>query len=848
MIKREWKNIFHNAWIMVVIVAIILIPSIYACVFLGSMWDPYGNTGNIPVAVVNNDKEVTYNDSTLAVGEELVKNLKDNDAMDFHFVNKEDADKGLDAGDYYMIITIPSDFSKNATTLLDEKPKKMILNYTTNPGTNYVASKMDDSAITKIKNEVSASVTKTYAETIFDQVGTLTDGLGEASDGTQKLSDGVGQLVDGNKTITDNLKVLASSSLTFKDGANTLTKGLKTYTAGVSTVDNGVSALNSGVGQLSSATPTLQAGIGQLNDGASTLKTGIGDYTNGVSQAYAGTQKLIANNTTLVGGVNQLNTGAQQLVAGNQQVVDGLTTVSQSLKASLSDASQATLTKATSANDQLVTVTDLMTSLIADPNTEQFGKAWLKDPLNTTVAENIATNATASIQDPDTQTATKKQLVELLSTKSYPQVVSAVTDGNKQAISQLQVGVQKLDVAVNGGELTNADGSKTTTAGLLAGSKTVQAGLTSVNTATQTLKAGVTAYTQGVEQVNTGLATLSSNNDKLNSGATALAAGTGSLAEQTPTLVSGIKALDSGVSQLYAGTQQLVANNSTLVNGSSQLSSGAGQIASGSGQLAAGSTTLGDGLNTVADGVDTLNTGLKDGLEKAQMDTDDDTYDMIATPVDTTHDEVSVVENNGHAMAPYMMSVALYVAALAFTLMYPMRHGIKEAKDGFKYWVSKATVMYTVSTVAAVVLISALRLINGFDPQQLVMTYVFAIITSAAFMSLVALLSLTTGYIGDFILLVFMIINLGGSAGTYPLETSSALYKIIHPFVPYTYTVNGFRKVISMATASVSTELLVLIGIFVVCSILTVVYFQVKNKEDKHLIPGAFEAVNEVEH
>ena len=71
---------------------------------------------------------------------------------------------------------------------------------------------------------------------------------------------------------------------------------------------------------------------------------------------------------------------------------------------------------------------------------------------------------------------------------------------------------------------------------------------------------------------------------------------------------------------------------------------------------------------------------------------------------------------------------------------------------------------------------------------------------------------------------------------------------MIHPFVPYTYTVDGFRKVISMATASVSTELLVLIGIFVVSTILTIVYFQVKNKEDKHLIPGAFEAVNEVEH
>ena len=114
MVKQEWKNIFHNTWIKVVMVAIIAIPSLYACIFLGSMWDPYGNSGAIPVAVVNEDKEVIYNDASLAVGEELVKNLKDNDSMEFHFVNASDALKGLEDSQYYMIITIPNDFSKNA--------------------------------------------------------------------------------------------------------------------------------------------------------------------------------------------------------------------------------------------------------------------------------------------------------------------------------------------------------------------------------------------------------------------------------------------------------------------------------------------------------------------------------------------------------------------------------------------------------------------------------------------------------------------------------------------------------------------------------------------------------------
>ena len=79
MIKQEWKNILKNHWIQIVLVALILIPSIYTVVFLGSMWDPYGNSGDLPVAVVNKDKAVEYNDKKLDVGDQLVKKLKDND-------------------------------------------------------------------------------------------------------------------------------------------------------------------------------------------------------------------------------------------------------------------------------------------------------------------------------------------------------------------------------------------------------------------------------------------------------------------------------------------------------------------------------------------------------------------------------------------------------------------------------------------------------------------------------------------------------------------------------------------------------------------------------------------------
>lgn len=815
MLKQEWKNIFHHTWIKVVLVAIILIPSLYACIFLGSMWDPYGNTDKIPVAVVNQDQSVNYENKTLAIGEELVDRLKDNQSMNFQCVDENKAKKGLENGKYYMIITIPENFSKNATTLLDEQPEKMILQYTTNPGSNYIASKMDDSAIEKIKEEVSQTVTKTYAKTIFEQVGTLTDGLKEAQDGTSQLVDGSQQLTDGNQLISDNLQVLASSSLTFEDGAQTLNQGLKDYTDGVLTVHNGMYTLKTGLDTLNQSTQPLSDGIQQLTTGSSALNQGLQQYTNGVLQTYQGTQKLVENNETLNNGIKSLDQGVNQLVDGNKQVSQGLTQLNQQLASRLSSENIDKISSVNQANDSLNQATTLLNQILSSsPDT---AKIWMSRNLSQEEAKAIV---------PDNQAAQY-----LLMQYSYTELVKTVTGGNQEVINQLSTGL--TEVYKN-------------TQKLETGSQKVQTGLETVNKSVeQTLQPGLETYMNGVKQVYTGLDTLNSQSQALLSGSHQINDGLLSVNQQTPTLLNGIQQLDVGAKTLYEGTSEIVSNNNKLLDGSAKLSSGSTQIKDGSQQLSEGSQSLGSGLQTLQNGLQTLDESLAKGVKKATLDIKDQTLEMMSSPVDTSHQEISIVENNGHAMAPYMMSVALYVAALAWTLMYPIRQGIQQASSPIKYWLSKASVMYSISTIAAIVLITSLRWICGFEPQQLLMTYIFAIIVAAAFMSLVMLLSLTTGYIGEFLLLVFMIINLGGSAGTYPLETSGIFYKLIHPFVPYTYSVNGFRKVISMTNMSITNEMMIFIGILIICSFLTILYYRFKNKKDQHLIPQAFEKVND---
>ena len=71
MLRREWKKLLSNKMMLIVVLAIIAIPTIYTTLFLGSMWDPYGNVDKLPVAVVNEDQPVTYEGETLDVGKQF---------------------------------------------------------------------------------------------------------------------------------------------------------------------------------------------------------------------------------------------------------------------------------------------------------------------------------------------------------------------------------------------------------------------------------------------------------------------------------------------------------------------------------------------------------------------------------------------------------------------------------------------------------------------------------------------------------------------------------------------------------------------------------------------------------
>ena len=852
MIKNEWKSLWHNKFMLIVVVAIIAIPLIYAGLFLKSMWDPYGQVENLPVAVVNHDKPVEYEGKTLQVGKELVDELKDNDSLAFNFVDEDVAKQGLKNGTFYMVITIPENFSENASTLMDEEPKKMQLTYETNPGTNYIASKMSETALSKIKASVAAEVTKTYSETVFDQIQTIGDGMQDAADGSLELKEGIETAADGADTISTNLNTVADGAKELNEGAGKLEKGIKDYTDGASKIGSGAKTLSKGTKTLQKGTDTLATKGKTYTEGVSSLADGVTAYVGGASQLAEGAKQLSAleNLGAVSSGICQLNSavtnGEDSMVAGTKKLKEGIGTMKTEVEATSGSLS--------GLNDAVSSISSLSSGLSAAGNAVSAAVAAADSVKNTANGTNTAIDGLAdrnakidsviaalqSAQDENHDFS--NQIDQLKAAKgNVPSKVSTSEIDSAKGAFQTCGGAlnsAKTTLAGMSGSISQLSGAATSMAKLNAGlndaykgAAALEAGAQKVSAGLQKLETSTAAFptaAAGITALNKGFDTLTANNDALTSGATALKSNTPAVTQGIASLATGAKQLDAGAKTLLNGTNTLTANNQTLISGVSQLTSGTASLSDGSSKLYDGSLDLVEGMNKLQDGSKELHDGIKDGAEEVkEVKTNDKTYEMFAEPVEDDETKITTVENNGHAMAPYMMSVGLWVGCLAFCLIYPLMSYKGELKSGIAWWASKATVLYPVAILQGAILIIALNKLVGFHPVEYGKTIAFACLTAVTFTSIMYFFNIWLGKVGSFLMLVFMVVQLAGSAGTYPVELSPKFVSKIHDLVPFTYTVNAFRSTIC-GGESIAKSVQVLVVLLILFTAATIVSFHFK--------------------
>lgn len=307
-LKAELKSILTNRKVLIPIIAILFIPVLYAGMFLWAFWDPYKYLGDLPVAIVNQDEGAELAGQKLEIGDDLVNNLKKSNTFDFDIVDKEQGYQGLEDEKYYILVEIPSDFSKNATTLLEDQPQKLQIKYVPNEGANFLSAQIGETAMKEIKAEISKEIVATYSESIFEKVTQMGDGLAQASEGAGQLNEGSAKLNDGAGQIKENLETLASKSIEFEEGINSAAAGSNEVAQGTAAIQQGLQEVDEKLPQLVTGTEKAQAGAEQIKK---ELPAAIAAEIN--SQLTGSTEKLNE-------GINQFET---QLNAGlSAQIAD----------------------------------------------------------------------------------------------------------------------------------------------------------------------------------------------------------------------------------------------------------------------------------------------------------------------------------------------------------------------------------------------------------------------------------------------------------------------------------------------------------------------------------------------
>lgn len=876
---KEWKAIFKKPTFIIVMIGISFIPALYNIIFLSSMWDPYGQLSDLPVAVVNNNKEASYNGNTMAIGKDIVSNLKENKTLDFHFVDEE-GKKGLENGDYYMVVTLPSDLSEKAASILTNHPEQMQIDYQTSSGHSFIASKMSDSAMIQLKQNVSTNVTETYTKALFNKMVDLKDGMSQVASGSEKLTDGANQLVAGSQTLTTNLHSLADSSLTFSNGTEQFTKGLSSYVSGVEQLHLGLGNFNSGLVTYTGAVSQLDSGLGQLSSkspelvrGINQLYTSVESYTGGVSQLNAGLNQFLYGVSAYTNGVGSLATGANQLSSQSatlrmwlEQLSEGIQQLSSKLDASSEQKDQ--IVQLSSGLNQLnqaiqnidvgdTKQLDSVLSSIVSLSNQMLAHA--QSDKATTLANIQSTAAYQSLTSE--QQAEISASVSQNSTDSIQSAQSIVTlvQGLQGSLENLQNQSSNLSTLKNQANQVLPLASTSLT-GLSSGLTEIQGAVTSkLVPASQSIASGVKAYTTGVDKVSQGASqlsdktpTLTGSLNQLVSGSTTLTqkssnltAGVGQLVEKTPELVSGIEKLSTGSNQLNQKSQELIAGvdklqsgssrladkSSQLLSGASQLESGANKLADGSGKLAEGGTKLTSGLEGLQTGVASLGQGLGNASDQLKSaSTESKNAEILSNPLSLSRTDNDQVPVNGIAMAPYMISVVLFVAAISTNMIFTKLPSGCHPESRWAWLKSRAEINGIIAVLAGILVYGGVHLI-GLTANHEMKTFILIILTSLVFMSMVTSLTTWNSRIGAFFSLILLLLQLASSAGTYPLALTNDFFRAINLCLPMSYSVSGLRQTISM-TGNIHYQVIFLAVILVLFICLGMLAYQPKKMEE----------------
>jgi putative membrane protein len=330
-------------------IGVMVIPALYALIYLASVQDPGAHTSALQAAIVNQDQGLDYRGKQVNVGASVVNSLKEKGTFGFVDYSDEDAAKlAVRQGHLAFALLIPKDFSANAVPGNAVAGGRLVMYIS--EGNNYNGAAIAKRFATELGHQVNTNLNEnrwslvlTTAAGSADKLIQLREGVHALQEGSQRLNDGLTKAESGAQALATGNNAYTQGVAQLSDGMKQLGVGLRTMdqqrpapqdlaalkaapselTKGHASLAQGLQALQSGAQKLANGSAKMQEeakgiplvggrvadGAGQLKDGATQLTAGLQNARAGQTQLAEGTQKLGDGVTKLVDGMTALGGG-----------------------------------------------------------------------------------------------------------------------------------------------------------------------------------------------------------------------------------------------------------------------------------------------------------------------------------------------------------------------------------------------------------------------------------------------------------------------------------------------------------------------------------------------------------
>ncbi|AQP54126.1 phage infection protein [Vagococcus penaei] len=841
----DWRRIYQNKLTLILMLALMVIPSLYAWFNIGALWDPYSNTGDIKIAVYSDDQPVEVMDKQVDIGTEMIKNLEKNDLLGWQFVDSKEAlDDGVKSGKYYAGIYIPKNFSENLTSFVNGDIKKPEIVYSVNEKINAIAPKISDKGANTLQETISSEFIGTLSQTLFSIFNRIGFDLDANLPSIKKLTSQI-------LTIDDNLDVIdgyTKELVNFNNKMPELNKKLALandfvdYLPEVNQMTQKIVGLNNRIPQIEQASGLVyqvQDNIPKLENAGRQIQMIDNDFdniANVMNQAIDEANKglgILQDAQKVLPDVSQLATTANEMIP---QISDDLGRVQESLPdiasgigsglniiviisgetaqitsdiATMIDNNQLSAEELAAVQAHLVRLSDRLTAQsqmisheidVLNDLQALVGSHALDgvisrlehlqsvvDSTNQRVT-NVLNNWDTLVESPDRLKSELQAISNEAATINQAASaidISGVQSSVDQLISQAQ------EVLASAGNITESIVDDQLIERLDNLMSSTQGTLKEAINFLEKYQAELPAVKEEIHSANT---LLNGNMDLIVGG---INTGANFFSSDFPLLKQKLATATYFINEELPGIEQNIQTGMSKVNDKAPKLEEA---------LGLATTMVNNEWPALRKAVEKAS----DKIRKGEKDIDltevisylkaDATKEgkFLSEPVNLKTNRVYPVPNYGSASTPFYTALCIWVGAILFSSIATTKFYLND-KQKVKYskrqqFLARWMTFLTVGFFQTLIVILGNQFLLGTYTKNPVWNLVFAFVIGLCFMTMVYVLVALFDNLGKGIAIIILVLSISAGAGNFPIEMSGPFFRAINPYIPFTHAVKLLRE------------------------------------------------------